>query len=132
MNCTHCRIKLICRERQLYPGNFISLLELILCSERFKSQCGNDYELASLWLILTPAGHLAIYRGADKSLAPTGRKQALKHVRDARGYDNTETRDVIKFFFFLHAKAPKVIHAILTETLAFFLPGRAKDLSAPL
>ena len=29
-------------------------------------------------------------------------------------------------------KAPKEIHAILTETLACFLPGRAKDLSAPL
>jgi hypothetical protein len=29
-------------------------------------------------------------------------------------------------------KAPKEIHAILTETLDCFLPGRAKDLSAPL
>jgi len=38
---------------------------------------------------------------------------------------------VIKFFF-LKGKAPKEIHAILTETLACFLPGRAKDLSAPL
>jgi hypothetical protein len=35
-------------------------------------------------------------------------------------------------FFSLQSKAPKEIHAILTETLAFFLPGRAKDLSAPL
>ena len=34
--------------------------------------------------------------------------------------------------FFLQGKAPKEIHAILTETLACFLPGRAKDLSAPL
>jgi len=32
----------------------------------------------------------------------------------------------------LQGKAPKEIHAILTETLACFLPGRAKDLSAPL
>jgi len=39
---------------------------------------------------------------------------------------------VVKFFFFLQGKAPKEIHAILTETLVFFLPGRAKDLSAPL
>ena len=29
-------------------------------------------------------------------------------------------------------KAPKEIHAILTETLACFLPRRTKDLSAPL
>jgi len=32
----------------------------------------------------------------------------------------------------LQGKVPKEIHAILTEILACFLPGRAKDLSAPL
>jgi len=32
----------------------------------------------------------------------------------------------------MQGKAPKEIHAILTETLACFLPVRAKDLSAPL
>jgi len=32
--------------------------------------------------------------------------------------------------FYLQGKAPKEIHAILTETLACFLPGRVKDLSA--
>ena len=36
--------------------------------------------------------------GADKSLARTGRKQARKHVRDARDFKNIETRAVIKFF----------------------------------
>ena len=50
---------------------------------------------------------------------------------DARDLNNVETRAVIKFFF-LEGKAPKEIHAILTETLACVLPGRAKDLSAPL
>jgi len=35
-------------------------------------------------------------------------------------------------FLFVQGKAPKEIHAILTETLACFLPGRAKGLSAPL
>jgi len=72
-----------------------------------------------------------IYRGADKSLARLGEKQARKHVRDARDFSNIETRSVIKFFL-LQGKAPKEIHAILTETLACFFPGRAKDLSAPL
>jgi len=60
-----------------------------------------------------------MYRGADKSLARPGRKQARKHVRDARDYNKIETRAVIKFLF-LHGNAPKEIHAILTETLAFF------------
>jgi len=72
-----------------------------------------------------------IYRGADKSLARPGRKQARKRVRDARDFNNIETRAVIKFLF-LQGKAPKEIQAILTETLAYFLPRRAKDLSAPL
>ena len=43
---------------------------------------------------------------ADKSLARPGRKEARKHVRDARDFNNIETRAVIKFFF-LQGKAPK-------------------------
>jgi len=39
-----------------------------------------------------------MYRGADKSLARTGRKQARNHVRDARDFNNIETR-AVKFFF---------------------------------
>ena len=35
---------------------------------------------------------------------------------DARDFNNTEMRAVIKFFF-LQGKAPKEIHVILTETL---------------
>ena len=69
---------------------------------------------------------------ADKSLARPGRKQTRKHVRDARDFNNIETRAVIKFYFPLQGKALKEIHSILTEILACFLPGRAKDLSAPL
>jgi len=72
-----------------------------------------------------------MYRGVDKSLARPGRKQALKHIRDSRDFNNIEMRAMIKFFF-LQGKAPKEIQAILTETLACFFPGRAKDLSAPL
>jgi len=72
-----------------------------------------------------------IHRHADKSLARSGRKQARKHARDARDFNNIETPAVIRFLF-LQGKAPKEIHAILAEILACFLPGRAKDLSAPL
>jgi len=39
------------------------------------------------------------YRGADKSLARPARKQARKHVRDARDFNNVETRAVIEFIF---------------------------------
>ena len=72
-----------------------------------------------------------MYRGVDKSPARPGRKQAQKHVRDVHDFNSIETRAVIKFFF-LQSKALKEIHAILTETLACFLPGRAKDLPAPV
>ena len=73
----------------------------------------------------------AKYRGADKSLARPGRQQARKHVRDTRDFNNIETLAVIEFFF-LRGKAPKEIHAILTDTLACFLPDGTKNLSAPL
>jgi len=73
-----------------------------------------------------------MHRGADKSLARPGRrKQARKHVRDARDFNNIETRAVIKSPP-PKGKAPKEIRAILTETLACFFPGRAKALWAPL
>ena len=49
----------------------------------------------------------------------------------ARDFNNIETQAVIKFFF-LARQGANEIHAILTETLACFLPGRAKDLPAPL
>jgi len=71
-----------------------------------------------------------MYRRADKPLARPGRKKAREHVRDARDLNKIETRAVIRLLF-LQGKALKEIHAILTETLACFLPGRAKDLSAP-
>ena len=49
-----------------------------------------------------------------------------------RDFNNVENRAVTKFFFFLlQGKAPKEIHAILTETLACFLPGRAEDYQHP-
>ena len=72
-----------------------------------------------------------VYCGADKSLVRLGRKQARNHIRDARDFNNIETRSDIKFVF-LQGKAPNEIHAILKETWACFIPARAKDLSAPL
>ena len=72
-----------------------------------------------------------LYRGSGKFFARPRRKQARKHVRDARDF-KTSRRELPSSFFFWQGKAPKKIHAILTQKLACFLPGRAKDLSAPL
>jgi hypothetical protein len=49
-----------------------------------------------------------------------------------RAISTKSRRELSSNSFFLHGKAPKKIHAILTQTLDFSLPGRAKDLSAPL
>ena len=87
--------------------------------------------LGTQHLISHPVFVLHLYRSADNSLARPRRKQARKHVRDARDFNNIETRAVIKFLF-LQGNAPKEIHAFLTKTLLCFLPGRAKDLSSPL
>jgi len=77
-------------------------------------------------------GIVGYTRGAGKSLALPGRKQARKHVSDASDFNNIETWAVIKFLSSCKGKAPKEIHASLTETLACFLPGPAKDFSEPL
>jgi len=44
---------------------------------------------------------------------------------DARDFNNIETLAVIKFFLPLQGKAPKEIHAILTETLGKSAPSYA-------
>jgi len=71
------------------------------------------------------------YRGADKSLARPGRQLVRKHVRDARFQQNRDASCHQVSFPARQGKAPKEIHAILTEKLACFLPGRAKDLQHP-
>ena len=73
-----------------------------------------------------------MYRGADKSLARPGRKQAGKHLRDARDFNNIETRAVIKFFFPPARQGAEGNSGLSGRKLARFLPGRAKDLSARL
>ena len=56
---------------------------------------GSDENKCCKWLMFRVSVN---YRGADKSLARPGRKQARKHVRDARDFNNIETRAVIKIF----------------------------------
>jgi len=53
-------------------------------------------------------------------------------MSEMRAILTTSRRELSLGFFFLQGKAPKEIQAILTKTLDFFLPGQAKDLSAPL
>jgi len=71
------------------------------------------------------------YQGADKSLARPGKKQARKHVRDARDFNNIETRAVIKFFFPARQGAEgNSLHS--DRNISLFPSWRAEDLSAPL
>jgi len=49
-----------------------------------------------------------------------------------RAISTIARRELSSSFSFLQGKAPKEIRTIVTETLACFLPGLAKDFSAPL
>ena len=72
-----------------------------------------------------------LYRGADKSLAQPGRKQARKHVRDARNFNKIEKRAVIKIFFSARQSAEgNSSHS--DRNISLFPSGLSKDLSAPL
>ena len=63
--------------------------------------CGNmECELPCLHVYEENLVLIALYRGTDKSLARPGKKQARKHVMDARDFNNIETWAVVKFFSF--------------------------------
>ena len=64
-------------------------------------------------------------------MTPTRKETSAEACQELRDFNKIELRALIKFLF-LQGKVPKEIHAILTEILACFLPGRAKILSAPL
>ena len=70
-----------------------------------------------------------IQRGADK---PDQEGSKLGSMSRSRAISTTSRRELSSSFFPQQGKTPKEIHAILTETLACFLPVLTKDLSAPL
>ena len=53
-----------------------------------------------MFRFLRPAVLMGICRGADKSLARPGRKQARKHVRDMREFNNMRDASCHQDFFF--------------------------------
>ena len=75
--------------------------------------------------------HPVYYRGADKSL-PDQEANKLGITSGTRAISTTSRRELLSSTFPCKARSRKKIHAILTETLACFLPGLVKDLSAPL
>ena len=76
----------------------IRLTYLPKFSWAFSYYCTNSDARFSYNLTRFDSSVLLNTRGADKSLARPGKKQAQKHVRDARDFNNIETRAVIKFF----------------------------------
>jgi len=77
----------------------------------------------------TPEVYIALYRGAW----PDQEGNKLGSMSGTHAFSTTSGRELSSmFFFFLQGKAPKEIYATLTETLACFVPGRAKNLPAPL
>ena len=113
--------------QRLYVHTHKSQLTFIYWSLKFKwtinceSRVSRNGDCEDFFLLECDA----LYEGADKSLARPGRNQSRKHVRDARDFKTS--RRELSSRFFLQGKAPKEILAIRTETLAYFLRGRAKD-----
>jgi len=101
-------------------GDLLDVIPLYLileCAPRYSVGVLNRLRVVpECWYVLSPT------RKNTSSEVYQGRARFQQH-RDASCH---------QVFFFLQGKAPKEIHAILTETLACFLPGRTKDLSAPL
>ena len=64
-------------------------------------------------------------------LSPT-RKETSSEVYQGRARFQQHRDASCRQFVFLQDKAPKEIRAILAETLACFLPDRAKNLSVAL
>jgi len=73
-----------------------------------------------------------MYLGADKPLAWTRKETSSEACHGRKRFQQHRDASCHQVSFFLQGKAPKEIHAILTETLACFLSGRTKDLSVPL
>jgi len=65
-------------------------------SSRFPCVCKRMLRWFPKFQVAT--AYFSFTRGADKSSARRGRKQTRKHVRDAREFNNIETR-VVKVFF---------------------------------
>ena len=79
----------------------------------------------SIWIVTE-----RLYRGTDKSLAQPGRKQANVSVRMLWISCSALPRRR-KNLMTAHVSMLLKLHASLTCFRACFLPGRAKDLSAP-
>ena len=60
---------------------------------------------------------------ADSSLAQSGRKQARKHVRNARDFNNIEKRVVARFFSARQITGGNSRHSDKKKLAYFFLAG---------
>jgi len=90
------------------------------------------YCLVSNLHITQSCTNFSYYIGVLISLYPDQEGNNLGSMSGTRPVSTTFRRELLSSYFFLQGKAPKEIHAILTETLACSLPVRAKDLLAPL
>ena len=75
------------------PETSVAIIRRCVTSQKIEDLI---YTVAEAWI--------HTYRCADKSLTRPGRKQARKHVRDERGFNNIETQAAINFFFSCKAR----------------------------
>jgi len=126
VSCVALPFRGFCSSSLMFPLRLM-VASLLTSVQSEQSKAGSSRELTG-----NRTFQLRKYRGADKSLARPGRKQARKHVRDARDFNNIETRAVIKVFFYARQDAEGNSGQSEKKSLACFLAGRAKDLSEPM
>jgi hypothetical protein len=102
-----------CSSSLMFPLRLM-VASLLTSVQSEQSKAGSSRELTG-----NRTFQLRKYRDADKSLARPGRKQAWKHVRDARDFNKIETLAVIKVFF-MQGKTPKEIQASLKKIISLF------------
>jgi len=73
-----------------------------------------------------------VYTHNGVLISPTRKETSSEACQVTHTISTISRREFPSRSFPLQGKTPKEIHAILKETLACLLPGRAKDLSAPL
>ena len=87
------------RKQQLLWATICGTLYVSINKGRWHTLNHFQSPATASWWDTRPLFRTFCYWGADKSLAWTGRKQAWKHVRDVRDFNNIETSCYQVFFF---------------------------------
>ena len=108
--------------------------DTLYCATGLQIMIAVNYKYSISSMCITYVSVIIQLTGVLISPYPDQEGNKVGSMSGIHAISTTSRRELSSSFFFfpLQGKAPKEILTILTETLACFLPGRAKDLSPPL